>query len=93
MIEGKTASGFAFTVPENVGSDWRLVDAIDDAQSEDRMAQLRGIRAICKIMLGPDGYERLKNHLAEKSGYINMKRMEAEILEVFAAVKAVAGKN
>ena len=86
MKKIKTSSGFVAEINEDVGRDWRLFDAVADAQSDDTSTRMRGVRQICLLLLGKSGYVALQQHLAEPDGTVDVHAMEREIIEIFGAV-------
>lgn len=86
MINGKTSSGFEFSVRPDAGEDWRLVDAMSDTQSDNRLTQLMGTRNVCKILLGEDGYRALEKHLQHDDGFIDTQDVNREISEIFTLI-------
>lgn len=90
MIEFTTSSGFTAQINDQAANDWRLFDAVSDAQSEDAGSRMLGVRQICLLLLGKPGYTALQKHLAAPDGSVPTEAMEREILEIFGAIGADA---
>lgn len=78
-MEGKTSSGFKFTVSPEVFKDWDFVESLADLTAEDNPLAL--VPAVRK-MLGKDQYKQLKEHCRE-GGIVSTVKMSAEIKEIF----------
>jgi hypothetical protein len=89
MIEGKTSSGFEFTVDERILEDWSLVEAISMADSDDESEQIRGLMNLVKIVLG-DQFDALKKHIADRNdGYVPSPEVSATIVEIIKTSRAI----
>lgn len=88
MLKGTTSSGFGYEIDPSVGNDYRVLDAISDAQygtdSEKVMASVR----LTNLVLGKEGKRRLFNHLAEEGGRVPTEKVVHEITEIFKAIAA-----
>ena len=90
MKEFTTSSGFTAQINEKAAEDWRLFDAVSDAQSDNAGTRMLGVRQICLLLLGKPGYSALQKHLAAPDGSVDVHAMEREILEIFGALGADA---
>ena len=90
MKEFTTSSGFTAQINDKAADDWRLFDAVSDAQSDDAGTRMLGVRQICLLLLGKPGYSALQKHLAAPDGSVDVHAMEREILEIFGALGADA---
>lgn len=90
MKEFTTSSGFTAQINDKAAEDWRLFDAVSDAQSDDAGTRMLGVRQICLLLLGKPGYSALQKHLAAPDGSVDVHAMEREILEIFGALGADA---
>lgn len=90
MKEFTTSSGFTAQINDKAAEDWRLFDAVSDAQSDDAGTRMLGARQICLLLLGKPGYSALQKHLAAPDGSVDVHAMEREILEIFGALGADA---
>lgn len=84
MIEGKTSSGFEFSVNENIKTDWRFVKAISKAGSSkgNEIVNIEGLVDLVTLLLGPDGEERLCTHLQREDGTISLHLVNVEVREI-----------
>ena len=82
MIAGTTKSGFQFEVPDGIGNDFRIVEAIADADSGDESERLRGTVDLVRLLLGEDGKKALYRHLAEICGSVPTDRVIEEVTEI-----------
>lgn len=82
MIEGKTKSGFKYKIDERILDDWRLIEAVGDAESNDGSRVVRGMTNLLEILLG-DQADALKKHIADKNdGYIPKDIMLNTMIEI-----------
>lgn len=84
MIEGKTSSGFAFSVNENIKKDWRFVKAISMAGSSkgNEITNIEGLVDLITLLLGADGEARLCAHLQQEDGTVPLTLVNAEVKEI-----------
>ena len=87
MIKGTTKNGFAFEVSEGIGNDFRVLEAIADADSADASANLRGTVALVRLLLGEKGKERLYRHLQTDSGEVPSGAVIDTVAEIVTIVK------
>lgn len=88
-MKGKTASGFKFEVDDRIIDDWRLLEAVSDTTSEDSIVQMNGLVKCIRLMLGDNGLNDLKDHIAKSNdGYIPSTKMSAEVTDIMNACKA-----
>lgn len=94
MIEGKTSSGFEFSVNENIKKDWRFVKAISMAGSTkgNELTNVEGLTDLVTLLLGPAGEERLCQHLAQDDGTVPIERVSDEVREILHALGEAAKK-
>lgn len=87
MIEGKTKSGFKYTVDDRITNDWRFIRALamaNDKNNGDRA--LRGVLDVVFLVLGEDGEGRLCNHLADDTGFVDQSLITREVLEIIQKI-------
>lgn len=82
MISGVTKSGFAFEVPEDIETDFRVIEAIADADSEDASDKLRGMVHLVRLLLGENGKNRLYSKLRTECGSVPTEKVLAEVTEI-----------
>lgn len=83
MIEGKTASGFEFSVDERVVTDFTFLELL--TAMEDRKDQARQGIAILTVpgrLLGDAGKAALIEHCRDDDGYVPTARMIEEIRNI-----------
>lgn len=95
MISGVTKSGFAFEVPDGIESDFRVLEAIADADSEDASAKLRGTVELVRLLLGEEGKKRLYSKLRAECGSVPTEKVIEEVTEILqlAGERSKAAKN
>lgn len=87
MIKGKTSSGFAFELDDDVLDDY---DLLEDLQKVDEGDNSRIIKVV-DTLLGEKQKERLKDHVRSEKGRVSAKRLLEEVSEIFQSSNA--GKN
>lgn len=88
MINGKTKSGFAFSVDENAMNDMELVDVLADKETDDAFR----MSYILKRLLPADQRKKLYDHVRRDTGRVPVDAVVAEIEDIFAAMGDM-GKN
>lgn len=81
MLQGKTKSGFEFTLDEERLDNYELLEALGEL--EENVYQLP---KVIKLVLGGEQAKGLKEHLKNEKGIIPSKAMEAELKEIFELV-------
>ena len=84
MITGKTRSGFEYTIADNIGDDYELLELMSDVRSGDTLA----IFALINKVLGKEQHQALKEH-CRVDGVVSTAKMNEEIVDIFAASKDV----
>lgn len=87
MVQGKTRTGFDFTVDEAVMNDMELIDALADSMSENPLA----FSIVCTKIFGAEQKKRLYEH-CRTDGRVPVEMISEEIADVFKAI-GEAGKN
>ena len=86
-MKGTTKSGFKFNIDERIIDDWRLLDAIAMAESDDPGEQIRGSRAVADLLLGKDK-ESLMQFLQKKhDGFVPAIEVTNTIAEIITSVR------
>lgn len=88
MIEGKTSSGFEFSLNENVLDNMELVDALAETEADNPLA----VSKACLLLLGPELRKKLYNHLRTEDGRVPVELVSTEMVEIFSAF-GKTGKN
>ena len=81
-ITGTTKSGFSYAVPDTLGDDFRVLEALEQSQSGDVLAYVR----LTRLVLGEEGMTALKAHLAREGGFVSTEALVREMTEIFTAV-------
>ena len=87
MLQGKTKSGFAFEVDEEILDDYDMLEMLCKIDEGETSLTIKMVNTL----LGEEQKERLKSHVKEKCGRVSAKVLLAEVMEIFAATKE--GKN
>lgn len=78
MIKGKTQTGFEYEIsPENLNN-YELIENIAEMDTNPVM-----LTKVIKQMLGNDETNRLKEHIRNENGIVEMKKMADEIVDIF----------
>ena len=86
MITGKTETGFAFEVDDDVLDDYELLEALVKVDRGD----FRYITDAVDRLLGDEGKKNLLDHVRNKNGRVSSKAVSAEFMNIFSLVN---GKN
>ena len=87
MVEGKTKSGFKFSVNEKIFNDWDFITLADGLQNG--QATMKEINSLFKMVLGADGFEALKEHIRKKNdGIVDAIAMKDAFAEIVQNTKA-----
>lgn len=81
MLQGKTKTGFEFTLDEERLDNYELLEALGEL--EENVYQLP---KVIKLVLGDEQAKGLKEHLKNEKGIVPSKEMEAELKEIFELV-------
>lgn len=86
MINGKTSTGFSFSVDERIGNNFRFVQAFADMKSDDADTRLAAMVELPRIVLGREGAARLQEHVADEDGFVPTDRVISEIVNIIQLV-------
>ena len=86
-MKGTTKSGFKFDIDERIVSDWRLVDAIGMAESDDPSEQIKGTRLVADLLLGKDKQKLIEFIQKKNDGFVPATQMTSAIAEIIESVK------
>lgn len=87
MIQGKTKSGFKFSIDERILDDWRVIEAIALSESKDASEQVQGARKLVDLILGEEK-QNLFDFLSKKNdGFIPATAMVQSIAEIIEVSK------
>lgn len=89
MINGKTRSGFVFSVDmDSLQDDWEYAELLGELEDHPEKQP-----RVMKATLGERQYNKLKEHCRE-DGKISTARMGEEIEDIFSAIgRGDSGKN
>lgn len=78
MIKGKTKSGFAYELDEDVRDDWELLETLRKVDAGDKFATMDA----AKQMLGEKQMVKLKDFCRSKSGRVSATKMVDTMSEI-----------
>ena len=78
MINGKTTSGFEYSLDPDKLNDYELLEKIGEME-ENPFA----LTNVFNMVLGKEQVEKLKDHLRSEDGTVPIEKMTAEITEIF----------
>lgn len=84
MISGKTQSGFEYTIADNIGDDYELLELMGEVRNGDTLA----IFELIDRVLGKEQHKALKEH-CRIDGRVSTTRMNEEIVDIFTNSKEV----
>lgn len=87
MIEGKTSSGFEFSLDEDALDDYELLEMLCKIDKGEDGILIDTV----KRLVGDEQEHRLREHVRNEKGRVSATRMTEEIGEILAAAKS--GKN
>lgn len=82
MIEGKTKSGFAYSIDEE-NVDQEFLDALSEAEDGDPLKVSKAL----KLLLGDEQRKKLYDHLRNKKGRVPIK----DVMDAFTDILANDG--
>ena len=82
-INGKTKSGFTYSINDNLTDDWDFLESMANlSETNSSYAEIR----VAEHLLDKDQLKKLKDHCKEEDGHISFKRMDEEIGEILAVI-------
>lgn len=87
MIEGRTKSGFKYSIEED-NIDQELLDALAEADDGNPLK----ISKVIRLMLGDEQRKRLYDHLRDEKGHVPIKAVIDTFSEILAN-DGTGGKN
>lgn len=82
MIKGKTKSGFAYEISESRLKNFELVELLADVDKNPLL-----LPKLVKVMLGDELADKLKEHLRDDEGLVDLEKVNEEIAEIFESQK------
>lgn len=87
MVEGKTKSGFGFSINEKIFNDWDFITLADSLHNG--QATMKEINELFVMVLGADGFKALKEHIRkENNGIVDAMAMKDAFTEIVSSTKA-----
>jgi hypothetical protein len=84
MITGTTRSGFEYEVPDTVGDDYEVLEALTRLQKEN---DLFSIVTLIDHVLGAEQRDAFKEHCKTEDGRVSTEMMMNEFLDIFSGQK------
>jgi len=78
MINGKTTSGFEYTLDPDKLNDYELLEKIGEMEENPFT-----LTSIVNMVLGKEQAKKLKDHIRSENGTVPIEKMTAEITEIF----------
>lgn len=86
-MKGTTKSGFKFNIDERIVEDWRLIEAIAMAESDDPGEQIKGTMSVAELLLGKDKDALIKFIQGKNDGFAPAKEVSNTIAEIITSVR------
>ena len=86
-MEGKTKSGFKFSLDERIIDDWRLLSAIALSESKDPSDQIRGSHELVTLLLGEKEKDLLDFIAKRNDGFVPSSQVSKIISEIITEVR------
>lgn len=87
MFEGKTKSGFKFSVDERAVKSWEFTEACTMMLSDDSTEQLRGSVQYVNAVLGKEKAKLIEHIKKKKDGFCETEDIVKEVAEIVQKVK------
>lgn len=78
MINGKTTSGFEYSLNHDKLNDYELLEKIGEMEENPFT-----LTSIVNMVLGKEQAKKLKDHIRSENGTVPIEKMTAEITEIF----------
>lgn len=78
MIEGKTSTGFEFTISDDIKNDYELIEQLSEFEDNPLM-----LTKVVNSILGKDQAKNLKEHVRDENGIVPTDIMVKEVVEIF----------
>lgn len=82
MIEGKTKTGFSFSIDVENVQNMELLDAIAEVDTDPRQ-----VPRVLLLLLGKEQKKKLYDHCRDESGRVPFPKVEAEVIDIFESCK------
>jgi len=87
MVEGKTKSGFKFSIDERVLSDWRLISSISLAESDELTDRVKGITELVHLLLGKNENALIEHIKKKNQGFVPTEAITSELANIISSAK------
>lgn len=84
-----TVEGIGLRIPKDVIDDIEVVELLGEVQD----GNIFSFAKLAKLMFGEEGYKKVKDGLADKSGRTKVSDMSDFFTKVLTACNALAAKN
>lgn len=78
MINGKTTSGFEYTLDPDKLNDYELFEKIGEMEENPFT-----VTSVVNMILGKEQAKKLKDHIRSENGTVPIEKMTTEITEIF----------
>ena len=85
MISGKTNSGFAFELSEDVLDDYELLEVLCAVDA----GEYGKVPEVVKLLLGDEQKNKLKEHIRKENGKVSATLMLSEVTDIFNSTKSL----
>ncbi|VTS14169.1 phage protein [Streptococcus pseudoporcinus] len=84
MISGTTKSGFEYKISEARLKNYELVELLAEVDTNPLL-----LPKLVKVMLGDKLANKLKDHVRDDEGLVNLEKINEEIAEIFESQKTL----
>lgn len=83
MIQGKTSSGFEFSIDEKAADNMELIDALAELEDGNDLA----VSKVCRLLFGSEERKRIYDHLRDENGRVPVEPFIQLVKEIFTTTK------
>lgn len=84
MIKGKTKSGFVYEISDARLKNYELVELLAEVDENPLL-----LPKLVKVMLGDELADKLKDHIRDDEGLVDLDKVNQEIAEIFESQKQI----
>lgn len=84
LIKGETKSGFAYEISDARLKNYELVELLAEVDENPLL-----LPKLVKVMLGEELADKLKDHIRDDEGLVDLDKVNQEIAEIFESQKAI----
>lgn len=81
MIQGKTSSGYEFTIDEKAADNMELIDALAELEDGNELA----VSKVCRLLFGPAERKRIYDYLRDEEGRVPIQSFIELVKEIFTS--------